>query len=83
MSNQQYSRKVLMADHDISIKMTVFNALDQGDVTRQELIKFVAINHGAHLAMNDEDFKHAQLHYNGVCRFVRTTLIRIQRESRS
>lgn len=83
MANQGYSRKALMADKDISIKMTIFNALDQGDINRHQLVKIVAVNHGAQLSMDDEDFKNAQLHYSGVCRFVRSTLMRIQRESRS
>jgi len=83
MSDQQYSRKALMADKDISIKNTIFDSIDQGNVSRQQLAKLVATNHGAELTMDDEDFKNIQLHYSGVCRFVRSALLRIQQESHS
>lgn len=83
MANQGYSRKAMMADKDISIKMTIFNALDQGSINHHQLVKIIAVNHGAQLSMDAEDFSNAQLHYQSVCRYVRTTLMRIQRESRS
>ena len=83
MANKQYSRNTMMADKDISIKQTIFNALDQGDIDHHQLVKLVRLNHGVELSMDAHNFSQAQLHYQGVVRAVRTALIRIQRESRS
>lgn len=82
MANRNYSRTVLMAERDIAIKQTIFNALDQGGIDHKQLVKLVAMNHGAQLSMDGETFKHAQMHYRQVCQQVRIALIRIQRESR-
>ena len=83
MATSKYSQKVLKEILDLNVKTTIFNALEDGNVSCTELIQLVEDKHNARLSMTDEDFENAKHHYRDVSRYVRHKLIRIQQESHS
>ena len=83
MATPKYSKKVLKEILDLDVKTTIFDALEDGNVSRTELVQLVEDKHKARLYMTDEDFEHAKQHYRDVYLFVSTKLLLIQQESHS
>ena len=76
----QITRAGKALDKDLSIKSTLFNCLEEG-MTPAQIKPLMRSTYQVELNMDGGNFKDMQLHYQSVCRYVRTRLIKIQQES--
>lgn len=76
----QITRAGKALEKDVSIKATLFNCLEKG-MTPAQIKPLMRSLYQVELYMANDNFKDMWLHYQSVCRYVRTRLIRIQQES--